>query len=112
MNKKIVILWGLLIFLIGVSIITNEYYNSGNSEGPATKNEIIEEDKNNFELEPPKKAAGAPYNYLMTEGYPYTWIDATGGTKLLLSGDGYSTQSLPFNFQFYNETYSTIYLKT
>jgi len=49
-------------------------------------------------------------NYTMTIDYAYTWIDASGGTELVLSDDGSSTQSLPFDFQFYNETFSTIYL--
>ena len=49
-------------------------------------------------------------NYTMTTGYAYNWIDVSGGTELLLTDDGYSTQSLPFDFRFYNETFSTIYL--
>jgi hypothetical protein len=49
-------------------------------------------------------------NYTMTVGNPYTWIDATGGTALSLSDDGYSTQALPFSFKYYNVSYSTIYL--
>ena len=50
------------------------------------------------------------WNYTMIPDYAYTWIDASGGTELELSDDGFSTQSLPFDFQFYNETFSTIYL--
>lgn len=49
-------------------------------------------------------------NYTLTEGVTYTWIDASGGTELFLSDDGYATISLPFDFQFYNATFSTIYL--
>ena len=49
-------------------------------------------------------------NYNIVEHYTYNWIDASGGTELILSDDGYSTQSLPFAFQFYNDTFSTIYL--
>ncbi len=49
-------------------------------------------------------------NYTMILDYAYTWIDASGGTELFLGDDGYSTQSLPFDFQFYNETFSTIYI--
>ncbi len=49
-------------------------------------------------------------NYTMTIDYGYNWIDASGGTELFLSDDGYSTQSLPFDFLFYNESFSTIYL--
>jgi Tol biopolymer transport system component len=49
-------------------------------------------------------------NYLMVPGAPYTWIDASGGTELVLSDDGYATVALPFEFQFYNRSFSTIYL--
>ena len=49
-------------------------------------------------------------NYIMTIDYGYNWIEASGGTELILSDDGYATIALPFNFQFYNETFSTIYL--
>jgi hypothetical protein len=49
-------------------------------------------------------------DYTMIPGSNYDWIDATGGTELLLSDDGYSTQGLPFSFSFYNNTYNTIYL--
>jgi len=49
-------------------------------------------------------------DYTMIPGFNYDWIDATGGTELLLSDDGYSAQGLPFSFSFYNNTFSTIYL--
>ncbi|TKJ27482.1 MAG: hypothetical protein CEE42_02160 [Promethearchaeota archaeon Loki_b31] len=49
-------------------------------------------------------------NYNMIPGYDYSWIDASGGTELYLNDDDYSTQSLPFDFQFYNKIFSTIYL--
>ncbi|MFX0134922.1 MAG: S8 family serine peptidase [Candidatus Hodarchaeota archaeon] len=51
-------------------------------------------------------------NYTMTTGYPYTWIDATAGTELVLDDDDSSAQALPFNFEFYDTTYSTIYLSS
>ncbi|MFX0132705.1 MAG: kelch repeat-containing protein [Candidatus Hodarchaeota archaeon] len=73
-----------MIFLIGVSIITNEYYNSGNSEGPVPKNEIIEEDKNEFKLEPPRKAAGATY--------AWTWMS---GNKSAREYGVYGTKGVP-----------------
>ena len=49
-------------------------------------------------------------NYYMYDGYPYTWVDATGGTALSLSDDGYTNISLPFLFPFYDQNFSTIYL--
>ncbi|MFX1479955.1 MAG: CARDB domain-containing protein, partial [Promethearchaeota archaeon] len=49
-------------------------------------------------------------NYTMVTGYPYAWIDASGGTELLLGDDDYEAIALPFNFDFYNTTFSTVYL--
>ncbi len=47
-------------------------------------------------------------NYTMTIDYPYTWINASDGIDLSLGDEDYSTQYLPFNFAFYNETFSTV----
>ncbi len=49
-------------------------------------------------------------NYTMTVGHPYTWIDASGGTELVLSDDDFAAIPLPFDFTFYDQTFSTIYL--
>jgi hypothetical protein len=49
-------------------------------------------------------------NYIMIEDYAYSWIDASGGTELILSDDGYATIALPFSFTFYDVAYSTIHL--
>jgi len=49
-------------------------------------------------------------NYIMVPDYTYTWIDASGGTELFLGDDDYAVVALPFNFQFYNDTFSTVYL--
>jgi C1A family cysteine protease len=49
-------------------------------------------------------------NYTMKTGFTYNWIDASEGTELFLTDDGYSTASLPFIFQFYNRSFSTIYI--
>jgi len=49
-------------------------------------------------------------NYMMATDYEYNWIDASGGTELILSDDGYATIPLPFSFSFYGVDYSTIYL--
>ncbi len=51
-------------------------------------------------------------NYTMDIGNPYTWIDASGGQELILTDDDYSAIPLPFEFQFYNETFSTIYISS
>ncbi|NVM29645.1 MAG: HEAT repeat domain-containing protein [Candidatus Helarchaeota archaeon] len=48
----------------------------------------------------------------MITGAPYSWIDATNGTQLMLGGDGYSAQALPFPFQFYDGNFTTVYLST
>ncbi len=49
-------------------------------------------------------------NYTMFVDYPYTWFNASDGIGLALINDGYSTQDLPFNFTYYNETFSTVYV--
>lgn len=49
-------------------------------------------------------------NYTMTVGHPYTWIDASGGTELILYDDDYAAIPLPFDFDFYDQTFNTIYL--
>ena len=49
-------------------------------------------------------------NYTMVSGYPYAWVDASGGTELVLSDDDYEAIALPFDFDFYNATFSTVYL--
>ncbi len=49
-------------------------------------------------------------NYIITSGYPYTWIDASSGTELLLGDDDYNSTILPFNFTFYNGHFNEIYI--
>ena len=49
-------------------------------------------------------------NYTMTPGSPYSWIDASGGTELILGDDDSEAIALPFSFTFYDQTFSTIYL--
>ncbi|MHA1981428.1 MAG: CARDB domain-containing protein [Promethearchaeota archaeon] len=49
-------------------------------------------------------------DYTMTVGHPYTWIDASGGTDLMLGDDDYAAIPLPFDFSFYDQTFSTVYL--
>ncbi len=49
-------------------------------------------------------------NYTMILGVPYFWVDASDGTSVWVGNDGYEELSLPFDFQFYNQTFSTIYV--
>jgi len=49
-------------------------------------------------------------NYIMVPGYTYSWIDASGGTGLVLGDDDYAAIALPFSFTFYDQTFSTVYL--
>ncbi len=51
-------------------------------------------------------------NYTMFPGHPYSWISASGGTELFLGDDDYTDILLPFNFTFYDQTFSTIYLSS
>ncbi|MFX1281389.1 MAG: CARDB domain-containing protein, partial [Promethearchaeota archaeon] len=49
-------------------------------------------------------------NYTMIPNYIFDWTDASGGTELNLDDDGYASVILPFNFQFYDKSFSTIHL--
>ena len=51
-------------------------------------------------------------NYKITSGIPYTWIDASSGTELLLVDDDYASTILPFNFTFYDGHFNEIYITT
>ena len=64
-----------------------------------------------YELVVKSLAPVSPFtNYNMIEDYAYSWIDASGGTELILGDDGFATIALPFDFTFYDQTFSTIYL--
>ncbi len=61
-----------------------------------------------------ERAAGL-YNYVQTPGYGFSWIDATGGTRLtaLAGWDDLATQvTIPFSFPFYDYTNTQIYVCT
>ncbi|MFX1392388.1 MAG: CARDB domain-containing protein [Promethearchaeota archaeon] len=47
-------------------------------------------------------------NYMMTPGYTFNWIDASGGTELDLDDDDSATVTLPFEFIFYDYRFSMI----
>lgn len=49
-------------------------------------------------------------NYSIVVNSTYNWIDASKGTELFLDDDGYSSQSLSFNFLFYNTWFSSVYI--
>ena len=51
-------------------------------------------------------------NYTMQPYAPYQWIDASSGTELQMSDDDYSTQSLPFEFKFYNRSFSEVHISS
>ncbi|MFX1456785.1 MAG: hypothetical protein ACFFDB_15535 [Promethearchaeota archaeon] len=55
--------------------------------------------------------AGA-INYTMTLGTPYTWINVSSGTELILGDDDFTTAPLPFNFIFYDGNYSEVTITT
>ncbi|MBY9014252.1 MAG: hypothetical protein KGD68_01030, partial [Candidatus Lokiarchaeota archaeon] len=100
-TKKII-----LISLIIVFMWTSIEYGANNftAYAPPIPDEF------NIENNLATASINSLHNYTMTTGYTYNWIDVSGGTELLLGDDGYSTQSLPFDFPFYNQTFSTIYL--
>ena len=48
------------------------------------------------------------YGYTGTAPVSYSWIDATVGTDIgITDDDGYSDESLPFDFRFYGQIYSS-----
>ncbi len=52
-------------------------------------------------------------NYLMTPGYAYSWIDATGGSSIYASGGYTSTStSLSFDFPFYDLNSSSVWFSS
>jgi hypothetical protein len=61
-------------------------------------------------------SAGGPddYGYTWIDGGAYTWIDATGGVDTGMSGDTWGQATgpipLPFTFEYYQNTYSQVYI--
>ena len=51
-------------------------------------------------------------NYIISPGYNYTWMDASGETELLFGDDDYTAISLPFDFTFYDAMFSTVYVSS
>jgi len=51
-------------------------------------------------------------NYIMLLDYTYTWVPTYGGTGYALSGNWYRNISLPFEFPFYDETFSNVYISS
>ncbi|MGC9780046.1 MAG: S8 family serine peptidase [Candidatus Heimdallarchaeota archaeon] len=51
-------------------------------------------------------------NYLMDDSVSNQWIDATSGTLLQLSDDDYEAVSLPFSFEFYDQSFNTLYVSS
>jgi len=51
-------------------------------------------------------------NYTITSGYPFTWINASSGTELVLGDDDSVSTLLPFNFTFYDNFFREIYITT
>ena len=51
-----------------------------------------------------------PGNYTLSQPVPY-WLDGvTGGTKLSLGDDSYTTRTLPFMFDFYNSSFNELHI--
>lgn len=56
--------------------------------------------------------SASPINYIITSGHPYTWLNASSGTELLLGDNDYASTILPFNFTFYDGQFNEIYITT
>lgn len=50
--------------------------------------------------------------YQVTLGHPYTWVNASNGTELILGDNDYALTTLPFNFSFYDGIFNKIYITT
>lgn len=51
-------------------------------------------------------------NYTIVVGHPFTWINISSGTELVLGDDDYAGTYLPFNFSFYDGDYDEITITT
>ncbi|MFX1452058.1 MAG: hypothetical protein ACFFCM_14565 [Promethearchaeota archaeon] len=100
MKLKKTILFLLLLFL---TILTFPIYSPLKTE----TNQFNEMEK--FPIQ-----SAVLQNYTMIEDAPYNWIDASDGINLAstLGDDGSIVQYLPFNFTYYNETFSTVYVSS
>jgi hypothetical protein len=54
----------------------------------------------------------ARVNYTVTIGHPYTWINISSETELILGEDDYADTFLPFNFSFYDGIYEELTITT
>lgn len=55
---------------------------------------------------------GGLQNYQASTGGSYNWIDASMGTSLSLGDDDFSTDFMPFTFEFYGSTFSAAYISS
>ncbi len=51
-------------------------------------------------------------NYVMRTDTPYHWVDASGGTLLELDDDDFAHVTLPFEFTFYQQNFTEIYVSS
>ncbi|MFW9867555.1 MAG: S8 family serine peptidase [Candidatus Thorarchaeota archaeon] len=51
-------------------------------------------------------------NYIMLPDYNYTWVPTYGGTGYAYGGNFYVTISLPFDFPFYDQMFSTVHFSS
>ena len=91
---------------------TRKYYNQ---QATVINKKIIDKDKFNNDsiqnLNPDKGAKGAAsWNYSTQTGIlgtTYSWIDCSGGTEISLGDDEIGNFNWPFNFNFYDDSYTT-----
>lgn len=53
-----------------------------------------------------------PNRYKITVNYPYNWIDASSGIELILGDDNHASTTLPFNFTFYDNSFTKLHIVT
>lgn len=61
---------------------------------------------------PQIKLSASHTNYTTSLNYPYSWVNASSGTELVLGDDNYVSTTLPFNFTFYDNNFSEITITT
>jgi hypothetical protein len=85
----------LLFFLIPTIVFSTKHYiNPINQNIPKTN------------------ISASSTRYKLNLGYPYSWIDASSGTELILGDDDSISTPLPFNFTFYDGSFEEIHVIT
>lgn len=103
-NNKIVI---LLLLFISITSIFSLFFTV--KEESLFENQDLSQKKWNCIS---SASNGDINNYIVQTDNNYDWIDASGGVELFLGDDDSELVSLPFNFPFYNGSFSSVYISS